>query len=84
LVVPFDQVREWLYEHGYRDHYPRRDAADPSTYFYTFVKDGRRPILFPVLNGAVDSEHIEMMKREVANDEQRDREQGDGPVRRGR
>ena len=72
-MVRFDQVSEWLYQHGYRDRYPRRDAGDPTTYFYTFVKDGRRPILFPVTNRAVDPADFDTIKREVLNDEQRDR-----------
>jgi hypothetical protein len=72
-MVRFEQVRQWLYEHGYRDHYPRRDAIDQAVYFYTFVKEDRRLIIFPVTNGAVDPVDFGTIKREVANDEQRDR-----------
>ena len=64
-MIPLDRVRDWLADHGYRDLYPRRDAIDPDVLFYTFVRDDRRRIGFPVRNREVDLEDFEGVQKEV-------------------
>ena len=69
-MIPFEQVREWLYEHGYRDQYPRRDAGDPTVLSYTFVREGRRRVVFPTRGSEVKPGVFAAIKAEVLSHEQ--------------
>ena len=67
--MSFDQLRDWLAEHGYRDQVPRRDASRPSVLFYYFVHTTRRRIGVRTEKGKVERRLVERIKIEVANNE---------------
>ena len=75
-MASLNTVRDWMAEHGYRDKVPRRDALNPASLFYTFVKDGRPNVGVQSVGGQVEPEYFEQMKQMVIHNEQGDRPNG--------
>jgi hypothetical protein len=73
-MVPIAKGVAWMADHGYRDQYPRRDAADPDVLCYTFVKDGHRRFGISSVRSLVDKFDFELLKQAV-----KDYEQGNHP-----
>jgi hypothetical protein len=71
-MVPFDEVREWLADHGYRDLYPRRDAAAPDTLFYVFVKPNHPRLGVRVTRGKVKRSTFDRLQQVVRDAQQDD------------
>jgi hypothetical protein len=67
-------VVNWMSDHGYRDRVPRRDASQPARMTWYFVKDGRRKLAVPAINGLIERPKFEWLKLEVEKNEQEKRD----------